>query len=319
MSVDPYLEPFLDTATPFPSQIADWHAFREQEIGMSNMLIAQVAQSGPDVREKRTVTIPVTDGDIALNIYWPSTDGPHPAHLYFHGGGWIGGSIHSDAIDITCRERAVGADCVVVAVEYRKAPEHKFPAGLQDGYTALEWVAGHADELGIRADAITIGGASAGGNLAAAIALKARDESGPAIRFQLLEVPALDLTGQSESLQRNGSGYGLDTQSINILLSLYLPAPELDARNPYASPLLAEDLSDLPPALILSSEYDPIADDGQRYADRLNAADVPTTFHLGLGHIHISGAFTKVMPSARDWRDRAIDALRSANRDAIGE
>lgn len=317
MPLDPFLEPLVATLPPFPDAVDDWPAFRAAETTSIAELAEQLVEPAPEGSSKRTVTIAVHDGEIALNVFTPETLGPHPVHLYIHGGGWVAGSIHHEVIDILCAERAVGADCIVVTPEYRKAPEHPFPTGLHDAYAALLWITDHADELGARTDALTVGGGSAGANLAAAVALKARNEDGPAIVFQLLEVPALDLTGQSPSLTRNGTGYGLDEHTINTLLPLYLPDPA-DARDPYASPLLASDLSGLPAAHIMAAEFDPLADDAPRYAERLNAAGVPATVNPGLGHIHGSSAYTKAMASARAWRDEAVEQLHQANRRAIG-
>lgn len=315
MPVDPFLEPLIANLPPFPDHVDDWDAFRAQEQAGADTLVDELTEPGPHVKECRTVTIAVDGGTIDLVIYTPVGDGRHPAHLYLHGGGWVSGTIHSPFIDITCRERAAGAGCVVIAVNYRKAPEHKFPVGLHDCHAALIWAVEHADELGIQPGRITIGGGSAGANLAAALALKARDEGGPAIAFQLLEVPALDLTGSLPSHHTHGTGYGLEQKAIKSLVDLYLRSPD-QVTNPYASPLLAPDLTKLPPAHIMSAEYDPLRDDGQQYAERLNDAGVPATFTLGQGHIHISPAFTKVMASARTWRDEAIAALKRVNEQA---
>ena len=317
MPIDPFLEPLLASLTPFPDAVEDWNAFRRAELEGVDALTSQVAQPGPKVREKTTVTIPVDDGDITLNVFQPLSEGPHPVHLYFHGGGWIGGSIHTDIVDITGQERAAGADCVVVNVEYRKAPEHPFPTGLNDCYAALLWVSEHAAELGVQTDAITVGGGSAGANLAAALTVKVRQEGGPALAFQLLEVPALDLSLQSPSVQRNRSGYGLDLHTLQTILPLYLSTPHTQVTDPYVSPLLAPDLSGLPPAHIMTAEYDPLCDDGERYATRLNEAGVRATLTVGLGHIHGSSAYTKVMASARAWRDEVVNVLAEVNKDLI--
>ena len=312
MPLDPFLVPLLETLPTVPAEIEDIALFRAEENAGAAALAEQLLEPAPPVRSKRTVTIPVHDGDITLNVFHPDSDGPHPVHLYFHGGGWIGGTIHSVLVDVLCQERAAGADCIVVAVEYRKAPEHPFPAALNDGYAALLWVAENVQALGARADLITVGGGSAGANLAAALCVKARDDNGPAIAFQLLEIPALDFTFSSPSIRSKGTGYGLTEQTLHLCRRLYLTSGT-DATNPYASPLLAEDLSDLPPAHIMSAEYDPIADDGARYAERLTGAGVPATFSLQLGHIHGSSAFTKVMASARAWREEGLQALREVH------
>lgn len=316
MPLDPFLEPLVAQMPPFPERIDDFAAFRAQELATLDSYADQLVEWPEFSGTKRTETIPVDGGEITLNVFHPGTEGTLPVHIYIHGGGWIGGSIHTRVIDVVCQERAAGADCVVVAVEYRKAPEHQFPTGLEDVHAALLWIVEHADDLGVSIDALTIGGGSAGANLAAALTLKVRDEGGPAIAFQVLEVPALDMTLQSPSIKRNGSGYGLDRHTIETLLPLYLPRSS-DATNPLASPLLADDLTALPEAYIVVSEYDPLADDGERYADRLRQAGVPVTFVVGHGHIHGSSAYTKVMASARQWRDDVVAALRDANARAL--
>lgn len=314
MPLEPFLAPILPTLPPFPETIDDWDAYRAQRNTDMNSLAEQVMDPGPDVKERRTIQVPVSDGEIDVNVYLPEGDGPHPAHLYLHGGGWVEGDIHSEPIDILCRERCVGATCVVVAVNYRKAPQHKFPVPLDDCYAALLWLVRHADELGIRTDLITVGGASAGANLAAAVALKARDEHGPDLALQLLEVPALDLrTGNgSPSREANATGYGLTIDTMRKVAHYYLPCDE-DATHPLASPLLAPDLSGLPPAHILSAEYDPLLDDGEHYAERLHKAGVPVTYVIAEGHIHGSHSFTKAMASARAHSDDLTAVLRDTH------
>ena len=311
MPIDPILEPLLPNFQGLPDVI-DFDQFRRDETMAVNSMIDQVCEPAPAGARRREVQIAVVGGSIDLHIFSPSTAGPHPAHLYIHGGGWIGGSIKHKYIDIVGAERAVGADCVVVAVEYRKAPEHKFPTGLNDCYAALLWIADHADDLGVRNDVITVGGGSAGANLAAALTLKARDAGGPHISFQILEVPALDLTGSAASMERNANGYGLTADVANRCVAYYLPEPEA-AHDPYASPLLAEDLTGLPAAYIISAEFDPLADDGEAYARRLEDAGVPVTHELALGQIHMSPGLTRVLPAARTWRDGVVAALRTAN------
>jgi acetyl esterase len=245
-------------------------------------------------------------------VYHPVGEGRRPGHLYLHGGGWFAADIDDLLVDTACRERCVGADCVVVAVNYRKAPEHTFPTGLEDCYAALCWVAEHADELGVRSDLLTLSGQSAGANLAAALTLKARDQGGPRIAFQLLEVPALMVRSSAPSFDRNATGYGLTSVDVGRCVALYLDSPD-QAEHPYASPLLAPDLSGLPPVYIMSAEYDPLCDDGQAYADRLTDAGVPATYSLQRGHIHTSNAFTRVMSASRAWRAELLEALREAH------
>lgn len=311
MPVDPYLESLL-TKLPEITEDVDYTSYRQVDNKYSDELFSMVGEPGPEVRERREVTIPVADGTIDLFIYQPFEPGPRPAHLFLHGGGWVLGTIRQAIVDAACRERCIGVRCVVVAVDYRKAPEHKFPTGLNDCYAALRWLADHAEELGVRPELITVGGQSAGGNLAAALTLKVRDEGGPPITFQLLEIPALDLTGNQPSMTELASGYGLTRRSMEKFHRDYLNSLD-EAINPYVSPLLAPDLSGLPPAHIMTAEYDPLRDEGAAYAQRLAEAGVSVTYIMHPGHIHGSGAYTKVMPSARVWRDEVITVLRHAH------
>jgi len=312
MPVDPILVPFLPTP-PMPDDI-DFPAYRAEAESMEQGLAEQLIEPGPEGAERRVVTIPVTDGAIELAIYRPALSHELPVHIYLHGGGWVGGSALSVWNDTLARERAVRADCVVIAVNYRKAPEHKFPTPLLDCQAALEWAVEHATEIGVDPRIITIGGGSAGANLAAALVLKLRDDHGPSIALQLLEVPALDLTLSlpSHSDPDLGSRYALHRQDFEQLIPAYL-GDHGDPRNPYVSPLLAPNLSGLPPAYIMSSEFDVLRDDGATYAQKLLQAGVPAVFSLQLGHTHPSSAFTKIMPAARRWRDEVIGVLQAAN------
>jgi acetyl esterase len=313
--VDPFLEPLLPTLAPMPERIDDWSAYRAQARQGSDAMVEQLTEPGPEVGNVRTVSLPVPGGAIDLRVYQPAGEGPHPVHLYLHGGGWVIGSAHDRYVDITSRERCEGAGCVVVAVDYRKAPEHRFPTALEDAQAALEWVVANAADLGVRPDRITLGGQSAGANLIAGLALKLRDEQGPRIALQLLEAPALDLTLSLPSHETYGTGYALHLADVRRLGPLYLSDPD-QATHPYASPLLAPDLSGLPPAYVMSAEYDMLRDDGERYVERLQQAGVPATFSLQRGHVHISPALTKPMAAARAWRDEAIGVLRLAHQGA---
>jgi len=272
-------------------------------------LATAYAEEPREVGTVSTAHVQVDGGHITVRIYQPKQSGPHPIHVYYHGGGWMFGTIDDPFVDILCRERTALAGYVTVAVEYRLAPEHKFPIPLNDSYAALVWIVEHAAEFDADPTRVTLGGGSAGANLAAAVALKARNENGPAITFQLLEVPALDLTASSPSVEKYGTGeYPLSRTELQACIDGYLATP-MDATNEYASPLLAQDLSGLPPAHIMPSEYDPLQDDGARYAERLTAAGVKATLTVGAGHIHGSSQFTKLLPEAAAWRDEAISHL----------
>lgn len=311
MPVDPFLEPILPTLVD-QTDVSDYPAWRAEVNRQGDLLFGRMGEPGPAVRVRQAFTLPVEGGTVDLLVYQPFGPGPHPAHLFLHGGGWSQGTIHGAFIDAACRERCIGADCVVVSVDYRKAPEHPYPTGLNDCSSALVWLSEHAEELGVRPDLITVGGQSAGGNLAAALALKVRDEGGPALAFQLLEVPALDLTFSQPSHRRLGTGYGLSSTTLHLVRRDYLTNPD-QAGEPYVSPLLAPDLSRLPAAHLMTAEYDPLRDDGEAYAGRLAEAGVPVTWTLGAGHIHGSSAFTATMASARAWRAEVLRVLRRAH------
>lgn len=311
MPLDPYLAALLPGLTPLPDPL-DFAAFRPLDLERSNAMFAEIGEPGPDVHERRLVAVPVPGGSIEALVYVPPGPGPHPAHLFVHGGGWGLGSIHHAIVDATCRERCVGAGCVVLSVGYRKAPEHPFPVPLDDAYAALRWLVEHAEALGVRRDFVTIGGQSAGGNLAAAVALKARDEGGPSLAFQLLEIPALDLTFAGASVVTYATGYGLTARAMEQFRDAYVRTPG-DATHPYASPLLAPDLAGLPPAHVMVAEFDVLRDEGEAYARRLNEAGVPATLQVHAGHIHGSGSYTAVMASARAWRDEVIEVLRAVH------
>lgn len=315
MPLDPFIEPLLGALPPMTDPDGDFDAWRAQGAAGAELMVSQVAEPGPEVGSIDEITLPVDGGTIALRVYRPSAPGPHPAHVFLHGGGWVAGSVRDSFVDIVCRERCAGTGSVVVAVDYRKAPEHPAPIPLQDCHAALTWLVENASEHDVRPDVITIGGQSAGANLAAALAITVRDGGGPRIALQLLEVPALDLTLSQPSYTTLATGYGLETTDIAKTVGWYVGADaDADAvRDQLVSPLLADDLSGLPRAHVMSSEYDPTRDDGEAYVMRLQDAGVPASFSLQQGHIHFSSSFTKVMPSARQWHDECLAVLREVN------
>ncbi len=254
--------------------------------------------------------VPVDDGEITVRVYRPAAGGSLPAHVYIHGGAfWLGSVAEYEPL---CRWYADKARCVVVSVEYRLAPEHKFPTQPEDCYAALAWTAGHAEMLGIDPRRLSIGGTSAGGSLAAAVTLMARDRGGPQLIFQLLEIPATDCTMSQPSIDLFANGYLLTRAAMQEAVRFYLADPT-QATEPYASPMLAPDLSRLPPALILTAEYDPLRDEGELYGERLRAAGVPAVVRRYPGHIHGSFFATRLLPSSRRCIDDASVALQMAH------
>lgn len=215
-------------------------------------------------------------GTIPVRIYTPGEEGPFPILVWIHGGGWVRGSL--DSVDPTCRALANEVGCAIVSVGYRLAPEYPFPVGLEDCYTALEWVeANHEIVLG-DPDRIAVAGASAGGNLAVAVALLARDREGPSLVHHVPFVPVLDRPRSTRSYEENATGYGLSRTDMEWYWSHYVGAA-VDAGNRYAAPLQARDLSGLPPATILTAGHDPVRDDGIEYADRLRETGVEVAHH----------------------------------------
>lgn len=310
MPLDPKLAQLL-AAIPAPEVISNPLEHRAMEREIMNTLAAQLAEPYPSGVHRTSVMIPVEDGEIELLIYVPPTAGPHPGFISFFGGGFRGGSVHYDYVDGTCRERCLSADVVVISVGYRLAPERKFPTAVRDGYAALEWVANNASRLKLQPDALMIGGQSSGGNIAAAVAMWSRDQRGPELALQVLEVPALDLTGDT-NLTEYGAGFIFETAEFEQIQLDLFASPD-DAYNPYASPVLADDLRDLPPALILAAEYDLLRGGADVYAERLKAAGITVDYRVAPGQIHASPMMTSALEAARAWRDTVIAALKSAS------
>ncbi|QYC42081.1 Carboxylesterase NlhH [Nonomuraea coxensis DSM 45129] len=234
------------------------------------------------VARVRDLHLPGPASAPAARLHYPAGEPPFPCLVHFHGGGWVSGDL--DTYDAPSRRLANATGCVVVTVDYRKAPEHKFPAPLDDCHAAVSWIAAHAAELDIDAGRIGVSGDSAGGNLAAATCLRARDTGGPAIRFQVLIYPATDAACATSSYDRYAEGYGLERRTMRWNWEQYLAHPD-DGDHPYASPLRAE-LGGLPPALVVSAEHDPLRDDGELYAQRLAAAGTPVKLTRYAGKTH---------------------------------
>lgn len=248
--------------------------------------------------------------EIPLRIYWPDVPGPLPLYLDIHGGGWwMGNGFVFDAIT---RAFAARAEVIVVSVDYRLAPEHPYPAALDDCHAALLWLWENAVDLGGDAARIGIGGGSAGGNLAAALSLRVRDEGGPRIGFQFLTVPATDLsdTRHWPSYEEAGENYMLKVSGIRQMTAAYVPDAALRS-HPYVSPLLATDHQGLPPALILTAQFDPLRDQGEAYAQALDDAGVAVRLHREPGAIH---GFLGSPDRFRAMNEMGADAVREALR-----
>lgn len=223
-----------------------------------------------------TMDLAIGDEGIPIRVYIPEGEGPYPTLLYLHGGGWVVGNI--DLYDATCRAITNEADCMVVSVDYRLAPEYEFPTPLEDCYTAAEWVFETAEAMQIDTDNVAIGGDSAGGNLAAAVTLLARERDGPTFDHQVLIYPVTDHEFDTTSYQENAEGYLLTKADMEWFWDHYL-RDDLDAMNPYASPLKAESLEGLPSATVTTCGFDPLCDEGAAYAARLENAGIDVTHY----------------------------------------
>ena len=235
-------------------------------------------------------TIPGPATELPIRVYRPHGTGPFPVLVYIHGGGFVIGNL--DTHDEICRRLCVGAGCLVVSLDYRLAPQHKFPAAPDDCLAAVRWVAAHAADIGGDPARIAVGGDSAGGNLTAVTALRIRDQGGPVLRGQLLIYPVVDFhPSNSPSMIENGQDYGLTHDDMHWFTMQYLNDTSSDADNPYASPMAASDLHGLPPALVITAEYDPLLDEGAAYAKRLYDSGVPTVYtcYEGMNHAFMTG------------------------------
>lgn len=250
----------------------------------------------------------VSDKSISVRLYWPSGDGPFPAVVYFHGGGWVLGDL--DTHDALCRRMANRSSAVVVSVDYQRSPEAAFPSAIEDCYAATQYVADQAEGLRVDPNQIIVAGDSAGGNLAAAVAIMARDREGPKICLQVLVYPVLDHRCETDSYRDFAEGFGLTKASMQWFWQQYL-GPDGDGSNPLASPLLADEFAGLPQTHIITAEYDVLRDEGEQYVNRLKESGVPTTHRRYDGMIHGFVQLAGVFDVGRD----AVDDIATVIRD----
>lgn len=282
MPLDPQAQAYLErlaAAKVPPKREVGPEKLRQQAKAQVPYLSGEPAPVG----HIENIEVPGPHGPVPVRIYTPASPGPFPVLLYVHGGGWVNCDL--DTHDTVCRGLANGADCMVAAVDYRQAPENRFPVGLEDSYAALEWLAANADKLNGDPARMAVGGDSSGGNFAAALALLARDKGEPKLAFQLLIYPIIDLRMGTPSYESNATGYGLTREDMEWYVEQYINGEE-DILNPLASPGLAGDLRGLPPALVLTAEYDPLVDEAETYARQLAEAGVPVKLSRYDGMIH---------------------------------
>lgn len=303
-AIDPILQKVLD-AVPFRLSADDG-------VDAARAALRNLPRRSffPELRvEDREIDGP--GGPIPVRIYWPPTDdAAPPVVMFFHGGGFVVGDL--DTHDGTARQHAVGASAVVVSVDYRLAPEHPYPAAVDDAWAATQWVAGHGDEIGADARRLAVAGDSAGGNISAVVAQRARDEGGAPLAFQLLWYPATLWDSTLPSFRENSAAPVLDSAAVGVFSRYY--AGQIDLSDPPVgmAPGRAANLAGLPPAYIAVAGHDPLRDDGARYGELLAAAGVPVEVHNAETMVHGYLGYAGVVPAATEAMDRGLAALRAA-------
>lgn len=309
MPLDPLVKAFLDRAAAIPRPKA-WDVppaiTRQSFAGMMQLTAAKDVAVG----KVDNFTIPGPAGALRARGYAPvAANGPLPALIYFHGGGFIAGGLESH--DGLCRLLTAEGGFKVIAVEYRLAPEHVFPAAVDDALTATLWIEANATGLGVDAGRIAIGGDSAGAMLAAIVTQTVKEKGGIRLAYQLLMFPNTQIGGETSSLNEFAVGYFLERRAIEYFYSLYLPAG-IDRNAPKVSPLRGKDFSGLPPAYVMLGGYDPLHDEGLAYAEKLRAAGVKVTVADYDDMVHCFIYLQTVLPQAHDAVARAAQAVRKA-------
>jgi acetyl esterase len=305
MPIDPQIQKLLDLRADLPPL---------HTLSVAEARAQMAARDFPGLRRPDIAHVVNRDmqgpaGSIPLRVYTPIGQGPFPLMVFYHGSGFVVCSL--DTHDGMCRNLCAGTGCVVVSVDYRLAPEAKFPAGPDDCVAAPRWAVGNAAALGADPGRVIVAGDSAGGNLAAVVALRLRDEGGPSLLGQLLIYPVTDhYDADTPSMTENADGYGLTRDGMIWFWNHYLATPA-DGANPYASPLRAGDFAGLPPALVVTAEYDPLRDEGEYYAERLRQAGVPTKMQRWDGMNHGFFFWPGVVDRAGVAMDEACAWVRS--------
>jgi len=311
MALDPLLKAFLDqlSAQPAPKM---WEVTPVQAREALAAMMDMVGPKNIPIGKVVNLVIPRADGgEIAARAYTPVAAGgePLPALIFFHGGGYVIGSV--DTHDGLCRILANESGCRVISVEYRLAPEHKFPAAVDDAVAALAWIEKNAAELGVDANRLAVGGDSAGGGLAAVVAQIAKESGGPRLGFQMLLFPVTQIGKETTSLREFAEGYFLETKTLQWFYDHYLPAGA-DREHPRVSPLNAKELSGLPPAYVMVAGFDPLHDEGVAYAQKLRDAGVSVTLADYPDMVHDFIYMQAVLPQAPEALAAAAAALKGA-------
>jgi acetyl esterase len=307
MPLDPQARALLDQLAaaggPDLSQL-------EPEAGRQMYEAMRAPERGEEMARVENLRLASTERTIRLRVYAPSSERSLPALVYFHGGGWVIGSLETH--DHLCRALARAAGCAVVSVDYRLAPEHPYPAAVDDCLAAVRAVVEHAASLGVDPLRIAVAGDSAGGNLAAVVSLLARDAGGPPLCAQVLIYPVTDFAFDTASYGENGEGYLLTRASMEWFRRHYLGPDAERGAEPAASPLRAANLAVLPRALVITAEFDPLRDEGEAYAERLRSAGVPTRSTRYPGAIHDFVRLSFLLDQGKEAIGEIAETLREA-------
>jgi acetyl esterase len=305
MPVHPQAQALIDAA----AGATPTHLMSVEEAREALEQRARLTAGQPEpVAEVKDLQMPGPGGALRLRVYRPTPDTSLPGLVYFHGGGWVRGSL--DTVDVLCRSLANAGGCVVVSVDYRLAPEATFPAAIDDAWVATQYVASKPDLFGIDPNRLAVGGDSAGGNLAAAVTLLAREHRGPRLVHQVLIYPVVDYNFETQSYRDNAEGYILTRDAMVWYWQLYLGDVEANGDDVRASPMRARDLGNLPPALVITAEYDPLRDEGRAYADRLRADGTPAEYREYPGMLHGFATSAGVLDLGRQAVRETGDTLR---------
>ena len=300
--VKSYLEKLASLDAPAVTESTP-EALRAIQVQRKNLFPTEVEP----VASIQDRSIPGPGGDMRIRIYEPEGEPPHPLIVLFHGGGWVIGDL--DTEDTTCRGLCRRAGAIVVSVDYRLAPETHFPGAVDDCYAATVWAVRNVSKLGASPSQIVTAGTSSGGNLSAAVALKARDEGNPEIAHQILFCPAIDYRFDRRSYLENADGFGLTGQAMRWFWKQYL-GDNRDGFHPYASPIRAQNLSGLPAATVITAEYDVLRDEAEDYADALTAAGVNVQRTRYSGMIHGFNTRVGIIDGAKEALDEAADRVK---------
>ncbi len=312
MDLDPQVQVLLDEMNAIEAP-PPWERPIAEVRADFDAMVRERAAPGPDVARVADHEAPGPHGPVPVRVFWPDGiddgGGPLPVLVYIHGSGFV--LLRHDNYDHVCRALCQGAGCIVASVDYRKAPENKFPVAADDAWAATRWVAENCAALGGDPARIAVAGDSSGGCLAAVMAQKAKAEGGPALVFQLLVYPVTDMRDDTDSYRDFAEGYSLSADMMRWFMDCYLN-DEADKADLAASPLRSADMSGLPPALVLTASHDPLLDDGRDYAERLRAAGVPAEHFDYQGFIHGFWSATARIDAAAEAHARACAALRGA-------